>query len=49
MSPFQIVYGMHLKGVYEHRIFGAQDRRSEYGEYFSSNIHGIQENVKKKL
>ena len=23
MSPFQIVYGMHPMGVYEHRSFGA--------------------------
>ena len=40
---------MHPRGVYEHRIFGGQDRISTYGEYFSSSMHELQENVKKKL
>ena len=40
---------MQPRGVYELRNLGGKERRSTYGEYFSSNIHGIQENVKKKL
>ena len=49
MSSFQIVYGMHPRGVYELRNLGRHDKRSVYGEYFPSSMHKLQENVKKKL
>ena len=49
MSPFQIVYGMHPRGVYELRNLGGQERRSADGEDFASSMHELQENVKKKL
>ena len=32
MSHFQIVYGMHPRGVYELRYLGKQERRSAEGE-----------------
>ena len=49
MSPFQIVYGMNPRGVYELRNFGGQERRSVDGENFASCMHEIQDGVKKKL
>ena len=49
MSPFQIVYGIHLRGVYEIRNLGGQERRSADGEDFASSMLELQENVKKKL
>ena len=49
MSIFQIVYGMNPRGLYELRNLGGQERRSAYGENFASNMHGIQEDVKKRL
>ena len=32
MSPFQFVYGMHPRGVYEVRYLGKHERRSVEGE-----------------
>ena len=49
MSPFQIVYGMHPRGVYEFRYLGKQERRSEEGEYFAISMHELKENIKKRL
>ena len=49
MSPFQIVYGMHPRGVYELRNLGGQENRSANGEEFASSMHELQYNVKKKL
>ena len=49
MSLFQIAYGIHLRGVYEIRNLGGQERRSVDGEDFASNMHELQENVKNKL
>ena len=49
MSPFQIVYGMNPRGVYELICLDGQETRSADGEYFSSSMHELQENVKKKL
>ena len=49
MSPFQIVYGIHLRGVYEIRNLEGQERRSVDGEDFASSMLELQENVKKKL
>ena len=35
MSPFQFVYGMHPRGVYELRDLGKQKKRSAKGEDFA--------------
>ena len=49
MSPFQILYGMHPRGVYELINLGGKERISADGEYFAFNMHELPENVKKKL
>ena len=49
MRPFQFVYGMHPRGVYELRYFGKWEKRSVEGEDFVVSMHGIQELIKKKL
>ena len=49
MSHFHIVYGMHPRGVYEHKKMGGQERRSADGEDFASSMHDLQENFKRKL
>ena len=37
-SPFQIVYGMHPRGVHELRDLGTVEKRSAEGEEFSNAI-----------
>jgi hypothetical protein len=49
MSPFQIIYGTHPRGVYELRNMGKKEMRSSGVEYFVVNIQEMQENVKQKL
>ena len=49
MSPFQIVYGMHPRGVYELRDLGKHERISAEGEDFAISMHELQENIKKRL
>jgi len=49
MSPFQIIFGMHLRGVYELRELGKQEARSESAEYFVEQMLKLQEEVKGKL
>ena len=49
MRPFQIVYGMHLRGVYELRYLGRQERRSAEGEDFAISMHELQQNIKRRL
>ena len=49
MSPFQIVYGIHPRGVYELRYLGKHEKKSAEGEYFAVSMHGIQETTKKRL
>ena len=49
MSPFQIVYRMHPRGVYELRDLGKQEKRIAQGEGFVVSMHEIQENIKKRL
>ena len=41
MSPFQIVYGMHPRGVYELRYLGKQEKRSAQGEDFAVRMHEL--------
>ena len=48
-SPFHIVYGMHLIGVYEPRNLGKTKLRSAKGEDFASEMQAIHEQVKQKL
>ena len=38
MSPFQILYGMHLRGVSELRDLGQLEKRSADGEEFATRI-----------
>lgn len=38
MSPFQILYGMHPRGVYELRYLGQLEKRSADGEDFAARI-----------
>ena len=49
MSPFQIVYGVHPRGVYELRYLEKQKKRSAEGEDFAASMHELQENIKKIL
>jgi hypothetical protein len=49
MSPFQILYGMHPRGVYELRNLGKQELRSVDGEDFAVSMQELQEKVKQKL
>ena len=49
ISPFQIFYGMHPRGVYELRYLGKQEKRSAKGEDFAVSMHELQENIKKRL
>ena len=49
MSPFQIIFGMHLRGVYELRDLGKQEARSASAEDFAEKMQKLQEEVKDKL
>lgn len=49
LSPFQILYGMHLRGVHEMRDLGLQERRSANGEDFTNAMRDLHEQVKLKL
>ena len=48
-SPFEIVYGMHPRGVYELRYLEDVDQRSGQTEYFIQTMKEIQEKVKKTI
>ena len=43
MSPFQIMYGMHPRGVYELCDLGQLENRSVDGEEFAIRIIELQE------
>ena len=49
MSPFQIVYGMHPRGVYELIYLGKNEIRSAEGEDFAISMHDQQEKFKRGL
>ena len=49
MSPFQIMYGMHPRGVCELRDLGQLEKRSADGEEFSIRISELQQQVKTRL
>lgn len=49
MSPFQIVFGMHPRGVYELRGLGKQEARSASVEDFFEQMQKLQEEIKGKL
>jgi len=49
MSPFQIVFGMHPRGVYELRDLGKQEARSASAEDFAEQMQKLHEEVKDKL
>jgi len=42
-SPFQILYGMHPRGVHELRDLGRLERRSANGEDFAKVINELHE------
>ena len=42
-------WGQNQGVTYELRNFGGQERKIAYGVDFASSMHGLQENVKKKL
>ena len=48
-SPFEIVYGMHPRGVCELRDLGDMEHRSGHAEDFSQTMKEIQEQVKKTI
>ena len=48
-SAFQIVYGMHPRGVHELRYLGKTKKRSTDGEEFANAIQGLYEEVKQNL
>ena len=43
MNLFQIVYGMHPRGVYELKILGGKERISADGKDFASSMHELHE------
>ena len=45
-SLFQIVYGMHPRGVHELQDLGTTEKRSADGEEFVDAIHELHEEVK---
>ena len=49
MSPFQILYGMHPRGVCELHDLGQLEKRSADGEEFATRISELQEQVKARL
>ena len=49
MSPFQIVFGMNPRGVYELRNLGKQETRSAKDEEFAEQMQRLQEDVKGRL
>ena len=49
MSPFQILYCMHPRGVYELRDLGQLEKRSADGEDFAARISELQEQVMERL
>jgi hypothetical protein len=49
MSPFQIVYGMHPRGVYELNNLGKKELRSADGEDFAVSMQELQKSVKQRL
>ena len=49
MSPFQIVFGMNRRGVYELRNFGKQETRRAKVEEFAEQMQRLQEDVKDRL
>ena len=46
LSPFQILYGMHPRGVYELRNLGNLEHKNVEGESFATTINEIHEQVK---
>ena len=48
-SPFEIVYGMHPRGVHELRYLGKTEKRSASDEEFSNAIQELHEQVKQEL
>jgi len=48
-SPFQILYGMHPRGVHELRDLGLQERKSANGEDFANAMRDLHEQVKIRL
>ena len=49
MSPFQIMYGIHPRGVYELRDLGQLEKQSADGEEFTTRVSELQEQVKARL
>lgn len=49
LSPFQILYGMHLRGVSELRNLGKLEQISVDGEYFATTISDFHKKVKEQL
>ena len=42
-NPFQIVYGIHPRGIYELMDLGRSERRSADGEEFATTMHEVHE------
>ena len=49
MSPFQILYGMHPRGVCELHDLGQLEKRSANVEEFAARISELQQQVKARL
>ena len=49
MSPFQIVFGMNPRGVYELKILGKYETRSVKAKKFAEQMQRLQEDVKGRL
>jgi len=48
-SPFQVLYGMHPRGIHELRDLGQLERRSADGEDFAEAMSDLHEKFKQKL
>lgn len=49
MSPFQIVFGMNPRGVYDLRNLGKQETRSAKAEEFAEQMQRLQEDLEGRL
>jgi hypothetical protein len=49
LSPFNIIYGVNPRGVFELKYLGKMEKRSTNAEDFSSNMQMLHEKVKEQL
>lgn len=48
-SPFEVVYGVHPRGIFELRDLGSSAIRSGYAEEFSQSMKEVHESIRQAL